>query len=222
MTSACASRTSFRYYGCGCGALPWRGDVDGLWSTLDSGRASGDASGPPAPRRLRVSYLIPHHNVTGGMKMIMKQVGAAAVRARVCACVQRVWSSGVALVTPAPNVFFKPPLCALRWVHVCRSSCCAPVATMWRLCFEHPLERLCLQCRFFRRGCVSGSRPCHSVRPDDPPLGRQHAFACSVCFWCCTCVSHMHPTRGLLPRLCPPPPTRTPLPACVLNHVACL
>jgi hypothetical protein len=116
MTSACASRTSFHYHGCGCGALPWRGDVDGLWSTLDSGRASGDASRPPAPRRLRVSYLIPHHNVTGGMKMIMKQVGAAAVRARVCACVQRVWSSGVALVTPAPNVFFKPPLCALRWV----------------------------------------------------------------------------------------------------------
>ena len=30
----------------------------------------GTADRPP----LRIAYLIPHHNVTGGMKMIMKQI----------------------------------------------------------------------------------------------------------------------------------------------------
>jgi hypothetical protein len=74
MTStACATRTSFHYHGCGCGAFPWRGDVDALWTVLPPGHAAPVGSDGGA-RPLRISYFLPHHNVTGGMKMIMKQV----------------------------------------------------------------------------------------------------------------------------------------------------
>lgn len=48
-------------------------------------------AGVRAPVPLRISYLIPHHNVTGGMKMIMKQIEFLHARGHV---VQAVYRSG--------------------------------------------------------------------------------------------------------------------------------
>lgn len=55
---------------------------------------------PISPRfRLRVSYLIPHHNVTGGMKMIMKQIELLHARGH---WVQAVFRSADASVHALP------------------------------------------------------------------------------------------------------------------------
>lgn len=54
----------YHYSGCGCSVRPWEGDaVDWIWTA--------GAKKAPRTRHLRIGYLIPHHNVTGGMKMIM-------------------------------------------------------------------------------------------------------------------------------------------------------
>lgn len=55
---------SYHYSGCGCGERLWQGDmVDWVWADTTSRVAQA--------RKLRIGYLIPHHNVTGGMKMIV-------------------------------------------------------------------------------------------------------------------------------------------------------
>jgi hypothetical protein len=136
--------------------------------------------------------------------------GCVCVRVCVCVCVcvcaaRVVVGGGVG--HPCAQRFFQTPPCVLcAGFHVCRSSCCAPVATMWRLCFEHPLEQLCLQCRFFRRGCVSGSRPCHAVLPDDPPWER----LLLVLFFLVLHLRFTHaPNPWAAPPLLPPPPSNS-------------
>lgn len=49
--------------------------VDWVWKEKDT--QSVDLAARPTTRlpRLRIAYLIPHHNVTGGMKMIMRHIG---------------------------------------------------------------------------------------------------------------------------------------------------
>lgn len=74
----------FHYAGCGCGSRPWCGDlVDWIWTPewlaytarvcAESSTLRASLRGYAFPR-LRIGYLIPHHNVTGGMKMIMAQI----------------------------------------------------------------------------------------------------------------------------------------------------
>ncbi|KAA0174417.1 hypothetical protein FNF27_04014 [Cafeteria roenbergensis] len=63
-------RSTFHYPGCGCGTRPWCGNqIDWMWSDQSLGLPAAVRARP-----LRVCYYLPHHNVTGGMKMLIKHL----------------------------------------------------------------------------------------------------------------------------------------------------
>jgi len=83
------------YADCGCSSAQWMGPlVDWIWSSQSPRRVPRLARGaqvpglvvsnahclvPVAPtevrrRRLRIAYYVPHHNVTGGMKMLVRHM----------------------------------------------------------------------------------------------------------------------------------------------------
>jgi hypothetical protein len=62
---------TFHYAGCGC-----TGQVPRLPSLVDAGVLKEDCT----HRRLRVLYLVPHHNLTGGMKMLVQQMAILTQR----------------------------------------------------------------------------------------------------------------------------------------------
>lgn len=93
--------TDFHYAGCGCGCVPHRahlgGGVDWIWHPAsivavngflrrDGGVRQKTAEavvGPSASTRhpcvypyprLRIAYFLPHHNVTGGLKLLLQQI----------------------------------------------------------------------------------------------------------------------------------------------------
>ena len=105
-----SARGTFHYAGCGCTGqhpLPLPALVDaGTWQQLDvrpetlsEVEAWRAQAGP-----IRVIYLLPHHNLTGGMKMLVQQMAMLTGRGhRVCAAfrgphgsaVLPPWASGV-------------------------------------------------------------------------------------------------------------------------------
>ena len=93
-----ARGAAYLYQGCGADSVAWQGSaVDWIWADT-SGTAQVLAKAKP--RRLRIAYLIPHHNVTGGMKMIMAQIRALRARGHHITAVFRA-PPGVTDVLPA-------------------------------------------------------------------------------------------------------------------------
>mmetsp|Transcript_24321 Transcript_24321/g.84492 ORF Transcript_24321/g.84492 Transcript_24321/m.84492 type:complete len:455 (-) Transcript_24321:973-2337(-) len=136
----------FHYDGCGCGRHVQRGGlVDWIWdepegdktATTAPATAAGGAGGGSAARsldsgvshspesapRLRIAYLIPHHNVTGGLRMILKQL--AWLRGR--------GHSVLAVFRGPPGTPVLPP-----WsdVEVDREIL-LPETTSYSACFDH-------------------------------------------------------------------------------------
>lgn len=91
---------TFHYSGCGCiGAVPL--PLPGL---VDEGVARLRES-CKARRKLRVIYLLPHHNLTGGMKMLVQQMRVLIARGHHVVAAYR---------NPIPEGAVLPPWCTLH------------------------------------------------------------------------------------------------------------
>ena len=79
------------YNGCGCGTYDWQGHlVDWVWDDWNRWQNGVSAPTPqgvgpmatkvspttaaPSTPRLRIAYWVPHHNVTGGLKMLFQHI----------------------------------------------------------------------------------------------------------------------------------------------------
>ena len=101
-----SSGGTYHYAGCGCTGLmplPLPGMVDDAIATLTH----------VDPRPLRIMYLLPHHNLTGGMKMLVQQMAILKARGHQVIAAFRSTNGGRSLppwssLTVAAEVLLSP------------------------------------------------------------------------------------------------------------------